>query len=185
MMNQPQQPPDASDQLRTILVAIGGTMLFSLAVYTYLAWQVTQGTALESGVVWTKLHPVLLIVAVCDVVLGLVLEKRLRPRSPAGVGPAETGEQTPGAEARGTYVQRYVRAFVVSLACYASVAIYGLLLVFLGMSFQRFVYWVGASALLQVALGLPKIPQYVDEMRQLQLLAARSPDASPVDPPEA
>jgi hypothetical protein len=52
------------------------------------------------------------------------------------------------------------------MSLFESIAIIGLVLFYLGMSLTQLVYWALAALVLQATFGMPKIAEYLQELRQ-------------------
>ena len=169
-MSEAQQPQDSADQMRTVLTVIGVALMGSVGVYVGIAWIMSKGAGrANTGELWQTLQYPLMAVAVVAAIVARAIEPKLRSLSSlgarAGGRAGDPGSWLPPKAAAGPN-SRYQVAFLVPMALFESIAIYGLVLFFLGMPFNTFLYWAGVALGLQLGVGMPKIGVYVEEARR-------------------
>ncbi len=130
-----------------VLWIIWGAMLVSLGIYVLVCHLVIDGIrqAVESDFTFDMLRNILYGVSIFTLFLAHFVRRFiLAPRS---VGSGSRSSQPPPLEDKSAVVGKYTIAMLLSLVFSESIGIFGLVLFFLGDSFQTLYIFIGISAL--------------------------------------
>lgn len=147
-----------------VLWIIWGAMLASLCIYLIVGHMIVDEIKIEgiSPDIFSLLRNILFIVALVELAIIPVIRKFIL-RTPAKISQSSFGQQIPGT-ANHPALAKYSSAMIVSLALAESIAIYGLVLLFIGKDFQSLYLFTGISAAAMLVYR-PKI----DELEKLAI----------------
>lgn len=129
-----------------VLWIIWSAMLISLCIYIFICHllenQISQN--LNTSLPLDPIKYILFIVAFAELVISYFLRRYLLTSGIAGLS---SPINSPHSSAQSSYLGRYSVAMIIALAISESIGIYGLVLFFLGASFQTLYTFIGISGI--------------------------------------
>lgn len=158
-------------KLRKLLLIIWLAFTVSIFIYAAILYMVkTPGVVSVNPIIQHDLRPLLYLFSIVIVIIALYLYKGLlrqerlfdQVRSQVTSGKAIKGE-----EVLSSLTNRFLSAFIFSMALCDLVSIFGLVLVLLGEPFKEFVRFAFITLTFYILWGVPRIYSYPKSLEQL------------------